>query len=110
MSLLNKKAPPFLSLHSHHHSSTYIATASQLFIYYPPPLPGTFCHGAWPPDSLWPSGSGRARFHQRASPDSGPQHLGSWAWLWVLHQNVGVGGEEGREVRKPPVSIVLGHT
>lgn len=48
-------------------------------------VPETFFHGAWPPDSLWPSGSGRVRSRQQASPGSGPRRQGSWVWLWVLN-------------------------
>lgn len=49
-------------------------------------VPGTSFHGASLPDSPWLSGSGHARSHRRAFPDSGPPHQGSWVWPWALKQ------------------------
>lgn len=72
-------------------------------------VPGTSSHGASPPDSLWPSGSGRVRSRQQASPGSGPRRRGSWAWLWALRE-MEAEREREREGREVKRSIFLLHT
>lgn len=57
------------------------------------PVPGTSSRGAWPPGSLWPSGSGRARSRRWGSPGSGPRRRRSWARRWVLQGEKRGGGE-----------------
>lgn len=98
--LLHRKSSFVFSLHSQHYPSTGMWRLQinfklvKLKKKHQLSVPGTSSHGAWPPGSLWPSGSGRVRFHQWGSPGSGPRRQRNWARLWVLQDTWRERGEE----------------